>query len=108
MNLSIKNVPEAVAERLRARAERHRRSLQGELLAIIEAAADDETATLHAAAPAPALSGAARIQGWKSVRDLVAERRARRAGGEGSPAAAQGLPLAVDIVRAERDRRAGA
>jgi len=29
LNLSIKNVPEAVAERLRARAERNHRSLQG-------------------------------------------------------------------------------
>ena len=39
MNLSIKNAPEDVVERLRRRAERHHRSLQGELLAIIEAAA---------------------------------------------------------------------
>ncbi len=42
MNLSIKNAPEHVVERLRRRAERHRRSLQGELLAIIEAAAREE------------------------------------------------------------------
>ncbi len=42
MNLSIKNAPEAVVERLRRRAERHRRSLQGELLAIIEAAAGEK------------------------------------------------------------------
>lgn len=39
INLSIKNAPEAVVERLRARAKRHHRSLQGELLAIVEAAA---------------------------------------------------------------------
>jgi plasmid stability protein len=39
MNLSIKNVPEEVAERLRVRARANHRSLQGELLAIIEAAA---------------------------------------------------------------------
>lgn len=38
VNLSIKNVPDDVVERLRARAARHRRSLQGELLAIVEAA----------------------------------------------------------------------
>lgn len=38
MNLSIKNVPEDVVQRLRERAERHHRSLQGELLAIIEEA----------------------------------------------------------------------
>ena len=39
MNLSIKNVPEDVVQRLRERAARHHRSLQGELLAIIEEAA---------------------------------------------------------------------
>ncbi len=39
VNLSIKNVPDEVAERLRERAERNHRSLQGELLSIIEEAA---------------------------------------------------------------------
>jgi plasmid stability protein len=34
--LSIKSVPDDVADRLRARAERNHRSLQGELMAIIE------------------------------------------------------------------------
>lgn len=38
VNLSIKNVPDNVVERLRARAARHHRSLQGELLAIVVAA----------------------------------------------------------------------
>jgi len=38
VNLSIKNAPDDVVERLRQRAERHHRSLQGELLAIIEEA----------------------------------------------------------------------
>ena len=37
VNLSIKNVDEDVVERLRLRAVRNHRSLQGELLAIIEA-----------------------------------------------------------------------
>lgn len=41
MNLSIKNVPEPVVRRLRARAARRHRSLQGELLHIIEAAAEE-------------------------------------------------------------------
>jgi plasmid stability protein len=36
VNLSIKNVPEDLARKLRARAARHRRSLQGELLNILE------------------------------------------------------------------------
>jgi plasmid stability protein len=39
VNLSIKNAPDDVVQRLRERAERHHRSLQGELMAIIEAAA---------------------------------------------------------------------
>ena len=36
IDLSIKRVPEQVVERLRERARRHHRSLQGELLAIVE------------------------------------------------------------------------
>jgi antitoxin FitA len=45
-NLSIKNAPDHVVDRLRRRAKRHGRSLQGELLAIIETAAlEDQQAT---------------------------------------------------------------
>jgi len=36
VNLSIKNVPDHLAEHLRQRAARHHRSLQGELIAILE------------------------------------------------------------------------
>ena len=36
--LSIKNVPDELARRLRQRAARHHRSLQGELMCILEAA----------------------------------------------------------------------
>ena len=39
INLSIKNAPDEIVKRLKERAARHHRSLQGELLAIIEAAA---------------------------------------------------------------------
>ena len=38
INLSIKNAPDDIVHRLRRRAERHHRSLQSELLAIIEEA----------------------------------------------------------------------
>jgi plasmid stability protein len=38
VNLSIKTVPDDIADRLRRRAERHHRSLQGELMAILEEA----------------------------------------------------------------------
>lgn len=36
VNLSIKNVPDKWVKQLRARASQHHRSLQGELLSIIE------------------------------------------------------------------------
>jgi antitoxin FitA len=39
VTLSIKNVPDEIAETLRAKAARNHRSLQGELMAIIEEAA---------------------------------------------------------------------
>lgn len=39
VNLSIKNVPDELAERLRQRAERSHRSLQGELMTILTEAA---------------------------------------------------------------------
>ena len=52
VNLSVKNVPDALAAKLRERAERNHRSLQGELMAILEAAAYE---TRAAAAPADGL-----------------------------------------------------
>ena len=39
VDLSVKKVPDDVAGRLRARAKRNHRSLQGELLSILEEAA---------------------------------------------------------------------
>lgn len=45
VNLSIKNAPDAVVQKLRERASRHHRSLQGEMMAIIEAAVAGETTT---------------------------------------------------------------
>jgi plasmid stability protein len=36
VNLSIKNVPDHIADQLRRRASRHHRSLQGELMSILE------------------------------------------------------------------------
>ncbi len=38
MSLSIKNAPDEMVNRLKERAERHHRSLQGELMAILEEA----------------------------------------------------------------------
>jgi len=46
-NLSIKNVPEEVLARLRERARKHHRSLQGELLAILEEATTPSRPTVR-------------------------------------------------------------
>ena len=96
VNLSIKDVPADVAERLRQRAARNHRSLQGELMAIVTAAAE-------AVPPEPvARAAGGRAQGWKTVEQLLAERSAR--GWTPHPSLAQ-APLAVDIIRADRDSR---
>jgi plasmid stability protein len=42
VTLSIENVPNLIVQRLKERAERHHRSLQGELTAIIEEAVRDK------------------------------------------------------------------
>ncbi|MGH7231017.1 MAG: FitA-like ribbon-helix-helix domain-containing protein [Nitrospiraceae bacterium] len=42
VNLSIKNVPDELVKHLRRRAAEHHRSLQGELMAIIEASVRTE------------------------------------------------------------------
>lgn len=46
VNLSIKNAPDDVVVKLKARAARNHRSLQGELMAIVTAAAEEPNATL--------------------------------------------------------------
>ncbi len=46
VTLSIKNVPDEVVARLRARARRSHRSLQGELLVILEEAVGSEKLTV--------------------------------------------------------------
>lgn len=76
ITLTVKNVPEDVAARLRKRAARHHRSLQGELLTIVNEAA---TAT-------PLLS----------PREVLARARALRVAGG---------PNSARIVRAARDAR---
>lgn len=111
-NLSIKNVPEALAERLRQRAALNHRSLQGELMAIIQQALDTQEAAESrptAAATNTAGSGytaaghaAPRTRsaaGSKTIAQIAAEHRARH------PVPLATSPRAVDILRAERDSR---
>jgi antitoxin FitA len=40
VNVSVKNVPDDIVDKLRKRAKRHHRSLQGELIAIMEEATE--------------------------------------------------------------------
>lgn len=42
VSLSIKNVPDDWVERLRERADRHHRSLQGELMSILESTLESQ------------------------------------------------------------------
>jgi len=75
VNLSIKNAPDRVVQRLRERAERHHRSLQGELLAIIEAAVEED----RPAAPADILAEVRRL-GLRTPSEAAALIRADRDG----------------------------
>ena len=101
VNLSIKDVPDDVAERLRQRAARNHRSLQGELMAIVHKAAQTETVNGEPATDTPAAQRRW-TQGWKTIEQLIAEREA--AGWQPDPSLAR-APLGVDIIRADRDSR---
>lgn len=83
VNLSIKNVPDGLADALRERAERNHRSMQGELMAILETAL---------APPATALG------------DTV-ERRDEEGGGDtaiqGSPGGVRTVKQALSLIREE-------
>jgi plasmid stability protein len=94
VNLSIKGVPDALAETLRLRALANHRSLQGELMAIIEAAAHEATAR---AGPGGRFAGA-RTLGSKSIEQVAAEVRAQR------PQSQRRQARSVDLIREMRDR----
>lgn len=100
-NLSIKDVPEAWAEALRQRAVRNHRSLQGELMAILEKAvaetAEASVARLGGVGRAPALSTTR--QPWKPVEQVAAELRASY------PQGLAAGPSSIDLIRQERDAR---
>ena len=98
VNLSIKDVPDPVAERLRARAARNHRSLQGELMVIVEQAARSEEAGAVAGEPVTRF-GPGWQRGIKTVEQIAGEHRKLH------PKPIQRAPLAVDIIRADRDSR---
>ncbi len=107
-NLSIKDVPENWAQALRLRAARHHRSLQGELMAIVEQAVAEGSAPLP---EAPGERGRPRIvgydqrgwpivrQGWKTSEEVVASMR------EKFPEPIAGQLSSIDIIRQDRDSR---
>ena len=94
-NLSIKDVPDSWAEALRQRAARNHRSLQGELMALVEQAVHEAPAFAYAGGAGPQ----AVRQGSKTPEQVIAELRAKY------PHPVAGQPLGVDIVRLERDSR---
>ena len=49
VNVSVKNVPDDIVEKLRGRAKRHHRSLQGELMVILEEATGPGKLTIEQA-----------------------------------------------------------
>jgi plasmid stability protein len=88
VNLSVKNVPDALADRLRARAMRNHRSLQRELLSILESSVAGDRA------PQPSPASAA--GGHLSIDEVVA--RARQL-------FPRGTASSVAFIRAMRDGR---
>ena len=104
---SIKDVPEQWADALRQRAARNHRSLQGELMALIEQAAtgsDHSTPGTRAGQSANVASMATPTpvgarQGYKTIEEIYAEHLER------FPQPFTEGPMSVDIIRQDRDSR---
>ncbi len=96
-NLSIKNVPEEVVEKLRQRATRHHRSLQGELMDLVCRFANENIEAESGETRSARESGEA--SGWLSIDELANELANSK---ERQP---RNVPLAVNIIRRERDSR---
>ena len=111
VNLSVKDVPDELAQALRERAARNHRSLQGELMSILSQTIQAEStaaavppavpAVVRESAPLPTFTRS-RMHGWKTVEQIAAERRAQ--GWTAHPSMAT-APKAVDLIRADRDSR---
>jgi plasmid stability protein len=94
-NLSIN--PDDLLDKLRLRAARHHRSLQGELMDLISAAL--ESAASGAGSPGAPEPPAMRRSGTRRIEEIAAEHRQRH-----KKPLTRG-PRAVDVIRAERDAR---
>jgi len=77
VNLSVKNAPDEVVKRLKERAMRHHRSLQGELMAIIEAAAYEDAGPLTPREVLARVRAAGLSTSSDSVRIIRASREGR-------------------------------
>ena len=96
-NLSVKNVPEPMLEALRARAARNHRSLQGELMSILEAAVSGQGSAQGNVAPeTTTYRNSAESMDKISIEALAA--RAKQL----FPA---GTPSSADVLRNMRDNR---
>ncbi len=109
-HLSIKDVPPEMAEQLRLRAARHHRSLQGELMSILEQALKDPPPSAPAQDWLAQQAGLVRLlgqsaqgpvlrHGWKTQAQIHAEVCARHP----KPLAAQASSVA--LIREDRDQR---
>ena len=109
--LTIKDVPEPLAQQLRQRAARNHRSLQGELMSIIEQAAQADALAMSTspAIGARALGGGTVVgmnaqgpivrRGWKTIEQIHAELRAKY------PEPIYDQSDSVQLIREDRDSR---
>ena len=80
VNLSIKNAPDEVVKRLKSRAARHHRSLQGELMSLIESAAREEETGLLAPSQVVERLRAAGVRSPSESAEIVRRIRESRGG----------------------------
>ena len=104
VNLSIKNVPETLAEKLRQRADANHRSLQGELMVLLESALgparQSREPVAHYAADAVSRPAAATTEAERpTLRAILLQ--ARAAGRDTGPSSVELLREA----RSERDQQ---
>ena len=92
-DLSIKNVPEHIVEKLRQRAASHHRSLQGELLELICSFTNDDVKE------ATNIEKQGDSSGWLSIAEVAAELATPKR------RSSLTVPLAVDIIRQDRESR---
>lgn len=102
--LTIKDVPEPLAEHLRQRAARNHRSLQGELMSIIEQAVLDDAAAAQDRTPgslprAGFVIGPGPGRGWKTMEQVYAELRTRH------PEPIRDQADSIALIREDRDSR---